>query len=703
MGVKGLLKALAEIQREAHISQYKGRRVGIDGYIYLHQGKYSSASDILLGTGEPKPEKCLGPLLALVAALRMCGAEPIVVFDGAPLPAKKSTDEARRASRERAKAKALAEWRATGRMTCSTAAAAVEVTRAMVQTCIGRLRAMDVAFVVAPCESDAQLAYMATSSLVDVVVTRDADLLVYGCPRVVFDLQLESGRCCEIHLADVGRVRSLQPYALKPASLPDLCVLAGCDYLESVAGLGLKTAAKLLHKAAGCTKRVMTLARREVAALPEDFERTFRHARLVYTSQVVFDPVAQRLRHLLPPPADVEVPAGHLGPSHCPETACRIAFATIHPVTLEPFSDLSLPEPSALGDRGAILADEPGLVECASSSGSEHLEAPGLTFYELTARGELGFQARGAAGNVLADEQPRRHTQATTPVSAAPWSALGGFQPVWPRAQSGVKPADVQNDHPWASLRPLHGQAIPAGFDTDAASAMDGHSLGTRSRSGSIQSPSPHAMHARHPGVYREPATSAASAIGSQSNSTYPRPVCERCCASMAATHQQHFAGDVCIAGGNQQRRLRAGVEGLILQPKHAQGNPAATGQLKKAQTTLTSGCDSAEIDGPANLLGRALPLNADRRPPVASAAVSTATATATVKEEEVMRKAQPCRFVPPRTASSREVLPSGAAEAQEKGSPQMKRAFLPEMQAKPEDEQLMPPLRRRRLGCRVR
>lgn len=44
-----------------------------------------------------------------------------------------------------------------------------------------------VAFLVAPYEADAQMAYLARSGQVQLVVTEDSDLLAYGCPRCAWD------------------------------------------------------------------------------------------------------------------------------------------------------------------------------------------------------------------------------------------------------------------------------------------------------------------------------------------------------------------------------------------------------------------------------------------------------------------------------------------------------------------------------------
>jgi XPG I-region len=46
------------------------------------------------------------------------------------------------------------------------------------------LKEVDVQFIVAPYEADAQMAYLAKANLADIIITEDSDLLAYGCPEV---------------------------------------------------------------------------------------------------------------------------------------------------------------------------------------------------------------------------------------------------------------------------------------------------------------------------------------------------------------------------------------------------------------------------------------------------------------------------------------------------------------------------------------
>lgn len=49
---------------------------------------------------------------------------------------------------------------------------------------------MDIEYVIAPYEADAQMAYMVREKIADFAVTEDSDLIAYGCPNTVLKLSL---------------------------------------------------------------------------------------------------------------------------------------------------------------------------------------------------------------------------------------------------------------------------------------------------------------------------------------------------------------------------------------------------------------------------------------------------------------------------------------------------------------------------------
>jgi len=345
MGVPGLLKALSDVQRETHVSEYTGLRVGLDAYCWLHKGKYRCAEDIL--NGRPT-DAFVRPIMDVVAVLRAHGVEPFLVFDGGPLPAKRGLELVRQQAREDARWKAASLLRSRGSSGApvSVLSGAVDITPEMAAVCMQRAQAEGVPFVVAPCEADAQLAQLALSGRIDIVASEDADLLAFGCPRVLFGLD-SNGHGREIKLDDITRSRGLSPYRPTPAALPDLCALSGCDYLSPIPRVGIKTAAQLLHRSAGDVDRALVLAKREGFAVPQDYGRRVREARLVFLSQMVYDQCEGRRRPLRPlPDEDGSIPA-FLGPQLPPDVAQGLAEGWLHPVTYQPLPPDCSPSPSA--------------------------------------------------------------------------------------------------------------------------------------------------------------------------------------------------------------------------------------------------------------------------------------------------------------------------------------------------------------------
>lgn len=65
-------------------------------------------------------------------------------------------------------------------------------------------RKLNVECIVAPYEADAQLAYLAKEGLVNVVITEDSDLLVFGASKVLYKMD-EFGNGKLIEMKDLGR------------------------------------------------------------------------------------------------------------------------------------------------------------------------------------------------------------------------------------------------------------------------------------------------------------------------------------------------------------------------------------------------------------------------------------------------------------------------------------------------------------------
>ena len=82
-------------------------------------------------------------------------------------------------------------------------AKAVCATHEMAHQLIVELRKRNVEVLVAPYEADAQLAFLARTNDCQVVITEDSDVVVFGCPVVLFKLDGD-GQGQELRKADLG-------------------------------------------------------------------------------------------------------------------------------------------------------------------------------------------------------------------------------------------------------------------------------------------------------------------------------------------------------------------------------------------------------------------------------------------------------------------------------------------------------------------
>ena len=122
------------------------------------------------------------------------------------------------------------------------------------------LKAENIPYVVAPYEADAQLAYLERTGIVDGILTEDSDLLVFGCQNVFFKLDTSSDSVISISRSDFGSLAlakdSLSLIGWTDTQFRWMAMLSGCDYLPSIAGIGLKTAYHLLRKYKAVDKAV---------------------------------------------------------------------------------------------------------------------------------------------------------------------------------------------------------------------------------------------------------------------------------------------------------------------------------------------------------------------------------------------------------------------------------------------------------------
>jgi hypothetical protein len=90
MGISGLLPLLSDISNRRKVDVFLGKKVGIDASTWLHKGAYGCAADLARGK---QTDGYLRYFMRYIDMLKHYEVEPVVVFDGAPLPMKKLTND----------------------------------------------------------------------------------------------------------------------------------------------------------------------------------------------------------------------------------------------------------------------------------------------------------------------------------------------------------------------------------------------------------------------------------------------------------------------------------------------------------------------------------------------------------------------------------------------------------------------------------
>jgi exonuclease-1 len=256
-----------------------------------------------------------------------------MVFDGDYLPSKAATESSREKNRNERK-KAAMELLKAGKHAQATQEfqKCIDVTPEMAAALIHQLKKMGIAYVVAPYEADAQLVYLERKGLIDGILSDDSDLLVFGAKRLLTKLD-KYGNCIEINRRDFCACREVSLTGWSDAEFRHMAIMSGCDYLEGLPTVGLKTAYRMLRKSK-TPERVVKMLQFQGKRVSENYLTQFYQAELTFLHQWVFCPIKQELVHLTELDGSrtaEEMP--YIGAYVDKELACSIARGETNPIT----------------------------------------------------------------------------------------------------------------------------------------------------------------------------------------------------------------------------------------------------------------------------------------------------------------------------------------------------------------------------------
>jgi len=293
MGIHGLTKLIGdhapEAVREHQFDSYFGRTIAIDAsmaiYQFLIAVRQAGGEGQLTNDAGEVTSHLTGMLYRTIRFLE-AGMKPVFVFDGKP-PTLKGGQLAKRKERQAAAEAELAKLQEGGgsaedieRQQKRT----VRATREQSQEVKKLLTLMGVPVLEAPCEAEATCAALVKANKAFAVGTEDMDALTFGTPVMLRHLHVAESK--KMPIAEFNLEKILSGMELTMDQFRDVCILCGCDYADSIKGIGPMTALKMIRDH-GNIEGVLAALEKKGTALPESFP--FNEARALFKEPEVAD------------------------------------------------------------------------------------------------------------------------------------------------------------------------------------------------------------------------------------------------------------------------------------------------------------------------------------------------------------------------------------------------------------------------------
>lgn len=254
MGIDGLTRFLSEYAEEALTfsppEAFINHTIAIDASLSLYQFMVAirdqdSWGNLTNAAGETTSH--LSGMFTRAIRIMELGMKPVYVFDGKP-PVMKSGELAKRSERKALAEAGLEDAKERGDVEAvrKHAGRMVRVTKQHNADVKRLLGLMGIPIVEAPGEAEAQCASLCKSKKVYATATEDADALCFGTPILMRYLTFTDPKKSKLMLMNLDKI--LEKLSLTMEQFVDFCILCGCDYCDTIKGIGPNKAYQLIFK-----------------------------------------------------------------------------------------------------------------------------------------------------------------------------------------------------------------------------------------------------------------------------------------------------------------------------------------------------------------------------------------------------------------------------------------------------------------------
>merc|ERR1719324_468416 len=262
------------VREQAGPQAYTGRLLAIDASMCLYQfmimirENHSGSYQNLTNEAGEVTSHIIGMLTRTIRLMEN-GIKPVYVFDGKPPELKLGELEARRAKAADAKANLQTALESGDQEKILKATkGTVRVTKEQNEQTKELLRLMGIPVVEAPSEAEATCAALCKHGKVYASATEDADCLTFGTTRLIRNLMAAESQKKTIF--EVELAVALEQLGVSMDQFIDFCILCGCDYCDTLKGVGPSTAIKLIMQH-GSIEKILEEIDAEKTPVPANF------------------------------------------------------------------------------------------------------------------------------------------------------------------------------------------------------------------------------------------------------------------------------------------------------------------------------------------------------------------------------------------------------------------------------------------------